>query len=57
MARGGAREGAGRKKLSEDKKMIKKSITIKGELLAKIEEKYPDKKLSQLIEEALIKFL
>lgn len=54
---GGKREGAGRKKLTEDKKMLKKAITIKGEILQKINEKYPSAKLSQVIEEALIEFL
>lgn len=54
---GGKREGAGRKKLSEDEKMLKKAITIKGKILQKINEKYPGAKLSQVIEEALIEFL
>ena len=40
MTRGGKREGAGRKKLNEEKKKITKSFRINQELLIEIEKNF-----------------
>lgn len=52
---GGARKGAGRKKLPAKEKKITKSIVITPSFLEKIKKKYPDKSLSQIVEMALLK--
>lgn len=57
MTRGGKREGAGRKKLNEEKKKITKSFRINQELLIKIEKKFPNLTLSNIIEKALIEYV
>lgn len=57
MTRGGKREGAGRKKLDEEKKKITKSFRINQELLIKIEKKFPNLTLSSIIEKALIEYI
>ena len=57
MIRGGKREGAGRKKLDEEKKKITKSFRINQELLIKIEKKFPNSTLSSIIEKALIEYI
>nr|DAO37303.1 MAG TPA: TRANSCRIPTIONAL REPRESSOR COPG REPRESSOR, DNA-BINDING PROTEIN, PROTEIN-DNA.95A [Caudoviricetes sp.] len=57
MTRGGKREGAGRKKLNEEKKKITKSFRINQELLIKIEKKFPNLTLSSIIEKALIEYV
>ena len=57
MARGGKREGAGRKKLDEEKKKITKSFRINQELLIKIEKNFPNLTLSSIIEKALIEYI
>lgn len=57
MIRGGKREGAGRKKLDEEKKKITKSFRINQELLIKIEKKFPNLTLSSIIEKALIEYI
>ena len=57
MASGGAREGAGRKKLDASKKKLNKTFRIDPQLLKKIEAKYPDKKFANIIEKALIDYL
>ena len=57
MASGGAREGAGRKKLDEDKKKINKTFRIDPQLFKEIETKYPNEKLTNIIENALIEYL
>ena len=57
MIRGGKREGAGRKKLNEEKKKITKSFRINQELLIKIEKKFPNLTLSNIIEKALIEYV
>ena len=49
MTRGGKREGAGRKKLNEEKKKITKSFRINQELLIEIEKKFPNLTLSSII--------
>jgi hypothetical protein len=54
--RGGKREGAGRKALGKDKR-ISRSITIKRELLDEVENKFNEKKLSYVIEDALIEYI
>ncbi|EFG28237.1 hypothetical protein [Fusobacterium periodonticum] len=57
MTRGGKREGAGRKKLNEEKKKITKSFRINQELLIEIEKKFPNLTLSSIIEKALIEYV
>ena len=57
MTRGGKREGAGRKKLDEEKKKITKSFRINQELLIKIEKNFPNLTLSSIIEKALIEYV
>nr|DAS66791.1 MAG TPA: TRANSCRIPTIONAL REPRESSOR COPG REPRESSOR, DNA-BINDING PROTEIN, PROTEIN-DNA.95A [Caudoviricetes sp.] len=57
MIRGGKREGAGRKKLDEEKKKITKSFRINQDLLIKIEKKFPNLTLSSIIEKALIEYI
>ena len=57
MASGGAREGAGRKKLDNDKKKINKTFRIDPQLFKEIETKFPNQKLTNIIERALIEYL
>ena len=57
MASGGARQGAGRKKLDDDKKKINKTFRIDPQLFKEIETKYPNEKLTSVIEKALIEYL
>lgn len=57
MASGGAREGAGRKKLDANKKKINKTFRIDPQLFKEIESKYPNEKLTNIIEKALIEYL
>lgn len=57
MTRGGKREGAGRKKLNEEKKKITKSFRINQEFLIEIEKKFPNLTLSSIIEKALIEYV
>lgn len=57
MASGGARQGAGRKRLDEDKKKINKTFRIDPQLFKEIETKYPHEKLTNIIENALIEYL
>ena len=57
MASGGAREGAGRKKLDDDKKKINKTFRMDPQLFKEIETKYPNEKLTSIIEKALIEYL
>ena len=57
MTRGGKREGAGRKKLDEEKKKITKSFRINQELLIEIEKKFPNLTLYSIIEKALIEYI
>lgn len=57
MTRGGKREGAGRKKLNEEKKKITKSFRINQELLIEIEKKFPNLTLSSIIEKALMEYV
>ena len=57
MALGGKREGAGRRKLEEEKKKVTKSFRITPTLLAEIGKKYPKKTLSWIIEQALIEYI
>ena len=52
MASGGAREGAGRKKLDISKKKLNKTFRIDPQLF-----KYPNEKLTNIIEKALIEYL
>lgn len=52
---GGAREGAGRKKIKNKK--ITKSIVLSPELIEEITNKFPDQSFSNVIEQALLKFL
>ena len=44
MASGGAREGAGRKKLDANKKKLNKTFRIDPKLFKEIESKYPNEK-------------
>ena len=57
MASGGARKGAGRKKLDDDKKKVNKTFRIDPQLFKEIETKYPNEKLTSIIEKALIEYL
>nr|DAN26542.1 MAG TPA: antitoxin [Caudoviricetes sp.] len=57
MASGGAREGAGRKKLDASKKKLNKTFRIDPQLFKKIELRYPNEKLTNVIEKALIEYL
>nr|DAJ24433.1 MAG TPA: antitoxin [Caudoviricetes sp.]DAM42667.1 MAG TPA: antitoxin [Caudoviricetes sp.] len=57
MASGGAREGAGRKKLDASKKKLNKTFRIDPQLFKEIELKYPNEKLTTIIEKALIEYL
>ena len=57
MASGGVRQGAGRKKLDEDKKKINKTFRIDPQLFKEIETKFPNEKLTNIIERALIEYL
>nr|DAS53296.1 MAG TPA: antitoxin [Caudoviricetes sp.] len=57
MASGGAREGAGRKKLDANKKKLNKTFRIDPQLFKEIESKYPNEKLTNIIEKALIEYL
>ena len=57
MASGGAREGAGRKKLDANKKKLNKTFRIDPQLFKEIETKFPDEKLTNIIERALIDYL
>ncbi len=57
MASGGAREGAGRKKLDASKKKLNKTFRIDPKLFKEIESKYPNEKLTNIIEKALIEYL
>ena len=57
MASGGAREGAGRKKLDASKKKLNKTFRIDPQLFKEIETKYPNEKLTTIIEKALIEYL
>ncbi|KYM44089.1 hypothetical protein [Fusobacterium necrophorum] len=52
---GGKREGSGRK--AKENKKITKSFVISPEILKKLEEKYPEKSFSRIIEEALKEYL
>ena len=56
MTKGGKREGSGRKALGKDKR-LSRSITIKRELLDEVENKFNEKKLSYVIEDALIEYI
>ena len=44
MASGGAREGAGRKKLDANKKKLNKTFRIDPQLFKEIELKYPNER-------------
>ena len=57
MASGGAREGAGRKKLDASKKKLNKTFRIDPQLFKKIELRYPNEKLTNVIEKALIEYV
>lgn len=57
MASGGAREGAGRKKLDANKKKLNKTFRIDPKLFKEIESKYPNEKLTNIIEKALTEYL
>lgn len=57
MASGGAREGAGRKKLDANKKKLNKTFRMDPKLFKEIESKYPNEKLTNIIEKALIEYL
>lgn len=57
MALGGAREGAGRKKLDASKKKLNKTFRIDPQLFKEIESKYPNERLTNIIEKALIEYL
>ena len=57
MASGGAREGAGRKKLDASKKKLNKTFRIYPQLFKEIELRYPNEKLTNVIEKALIEYL
>ena len=57
MTRGGKREGAGRKKLTEENKTVLKSFRIKEILLIEIKKNYPVLTLSSIIEKALIEYI
>ena len=57
MASGGAREGAGRKKLDASKKKLNKTFRIDPQLFKEIESKYPTERLTNIIEKALIEYL
>ncbi|WP_314321046.1 hypothetical protein [Fusobacterium pseudoperiodonticum] len=57
MASGGAREGAGRKKLDASKKKLNKTFRIDPQLFKEIESKYPNERLTNIIEKALIEYL
>lgn len=57
MASGGAREGAGRKKLDANKKKLNKTFRIDPKLFKEIELRYPNEKLTNVIEKALIEYL
>lgn len=57
MASGGVREGAGRKKLDASKKKLNKTFRIDPQLFKEIESKYPNEKLTTIIEKALIEYL
>ena len=57
MASGGAREGAGRKKLDANKKKLNKTFRIDTKLFKEIESNYPNEKLTNIIENALIEYL
>ena len=57
MASGGAREGAGRKKLDASKKKLNKTFRIDPKLFKEIELRYPNEKLTNVIEKALIEYL
>ena len=57
MASGGAREGAGRKKLDASKKKLHKTFRIDPQLFKEIESKYPNERLTNIIEKALIEYL
>jgi len=57
MASGGAREGAGRKKLDASKKKLNKTFRIDPQLFKEIELRYPNEKLTNIIEKALIEYL
>ncbi len=57
MASGGAREGAGRKKLDASKKKLNKTFRIDPQLFKEIELKYPNERLTNIIEKALIEYL
>ncbi|BEO92008.1 hypothetical protein FNSP4_18170 [Fusobacterium nucleatum] len=57
MTRGGKREGAGRKKLTEENKTVLKSFRIKEILLIEIKKNYPALTLSSIIEKALIEYI
>ena len=57
MASGGAREGAGRKKLDASKKKLNKTFRIDPQLFKEIETKFPNEKLTNVIEKALIEYL
>lgn len=57
MASGGVREGAGRKKLDASKKKLNKTFRIDPQLFKEIELRYPNEKLTNVIEKALIEYL
>ncbi len=57
MPSGGAREGAGRKKLDISKKKLNKTFRIDPQLFKEIETKFPNEKLTNVIEKALIEYL
>ena len=57
MASGWAREGAGRKKLDVSKKKLNKTFRIDPQLFKEIESKYPNERLTNIIEKALIEYL
>ena len=57
MASGGAREGAGGKKLDASKKKLNKTFRIDPQLFKEIESKYPNERLTNIIEKALIEYL
>ena len=57
MASGGAREGAGRKKLDASKKKLNKTFRIDPQLFKEIELRYPNEKLTTKIEKAWNEYL
>ena len=52
---GGARKGAGRKKIKDKK--ITKSVVLPPDLIEKITTKYPSESFSSIVERALLQLL